>query len=284
MLVSPASAPVGEDVNKTCLGMRTLKDWGLQVAYHPPPRSGFLACSDADRLPWVQTAFDDAGCSAVICVRGGYGTQRIIDALDFKAVIGRRAAFVGFSDVTPLHTLLNAQGLVTFYGPPVLRLSTSKHSADHLHAALFGTDSVVLSGAGQTITDGSVLEARVLGGNLTMLASSAGTSSAFDGSDAIVFLEETKEQPRVIDRLLTQLLRSGAFVGVRGFVLGQFTGCAGPADEPNAQEVIAERLADLGVPIVGGFPVGHGDDQETLPLGAMGILDPMRGELRFRRV
>jgi len=263
--------------------MHVLREWGLEVTYDPPPRLGFLACPDADRLTWVQSAFNDAGPAAVICTRGGYGTQRILDELDLSTVTARRPAFVGFSDVTPLHTLMNERGLVTFYGPPVWQLSTSQRSASRLRDALFSTDSVVLSTDEPAVVGGAIVEARVLGGNLTMLASSAGTTSGFHGADAIVFLEDLKEQPRQIDRSLTQLRRSGALAGACGFVLGQFIDCGGTPDEPNVQEVIAERLGDLGVPVVGPFPVGHGDDSDTLPLGAVASLDPTRGELLFQR-
>jgi muramoyltetrapeptide carboxypeptidase len=284
VLVSPASAPVGDQAAETLLGVQVLRGWGLEVAYEPRARTGFLACSDAARLEWVQGALDDPTCSAVICTRGGYGTQRILDALDLDAVVRRRAAFVGFSDITPLHTLLNARGLVTFYGPSVPKLGSSRRSAERLRDALFGTGAVSLSSGETPIVTGSAVEGRVVGGNMAMLASSAGTASALSGADAIVFLEDVGEPPRKVDRSLTQLRRSGAFTGVRAFALGQFTGCDGPPEEPGVRDVLVERLGDLGVPVVGGFPVGHGDHQDTLPLGATGVLEPTTGELRIVRV
>jgi muramoyltetrapeptide carboxypeptidase len=285
VVVSPASAPAGESVRQTVLGVEVLRGWGLDVRYEPREPAGFLACEDSARRAWVQEAFDDPAGAAVVCSRGGYGTQRIVDELDVAALVRRRAAFVGFSDITPLHTVLNREGLVTWYGPPLSKLPASPRTAASLKDALLGEGEgdIVLRSDAAPLVSGAPVRAPVLGGTLALIASSVGTRSALSAAGAIVLFEDVREPPRKIDRALTQLIRSGALRGARAFVIGQLTDCVGRPGEPPPEEVFRERLAGFGVPVVGGFPVGHGEDPQTVPLGAIGVLDPDAGALRFAR-
>jgi muramoyltetrapeptide carboxypeptidase len=283
VVVSPASAPAGESARQTALGVEVLRGWGLDVIYEPREPAGFLACEDSARRTWVQDAFDDPACTAVVCSRGGYGTQRIVDDLEVAALVRRRAAFVGFSDLTPLHTVLNRTGLVTWYGPPLSKLHTSPSTAASLGAALLDGGDIVVHSDAEPLVPGAPVRAPVVGGTLALIASSVGTRSAVSAAGAIVLFEDVREPPRKIDRALTQLIRSGALREARAFVIGQLTDCVGRPGEPPAEEVFRERLCGFDAPVVGGFPVGHGEHQETVPLGAIGVLDPDAGTLRFTR-
>jgi muramoyltetrapeptide carboxypeptidase len=122
----------------------------------------------------------------------------------------------------------------------------------------------------------------LVGGNLTLLATCIGTGTEVRAARAIVLLEEDDETSRQIDRLLTQLLRSGVLAGAAAFVLGQLTR-EGPSDGRSALEVVRERLTPLGVPIAGGYQIGHGDEQLTVPLGAPATLDPATARLTIPR-
>ena len=157
---------------------------------------------------------------------------------------------------------------------------------DSLRDALLGTGPFELHGAADVTEDWDVpvtpVKGRLVGGNLTLLATCVGTATQVRADGAIVLLEEDDESSRQVDRLLTQLLRSGTFDGAAGFAIGQITQ-EGPHQGRPVIEVIRERLAPLGVPIVGGFQVGHGDEQLTVPLGAPATLNPTTARLEIPR-
>jgi len=179
-------------------------------------------------------------------------------------------------------------GLVTFHGPALAwHVNNGDEprgsiTASSLRSILFDRppkelrsdpceNTRALSSGGRTV-------GRLIGGNLSTLASGAGTRWPLEANDAIVFLEETDEPHPTIDRLLTQLRRSGALDGAIGFVIGQMHGCPG---QPDVINVLEDHLAYFGVPILGGVPVGHGQDQRTLALGALVEIDPQEGTLRY---
>jgi|SoiMethySBSTD1v2_1073268.scaffolds.fasta_scaffold549654_2 muramoyltetrapeptide carboxypeptidase len=285
-IVSPGGPPEPERVEA---GLALLRSWGLEPDEpHRGSAHWIFSGDDDERRRLLQAALDDEGIKAVLCSRGGYGTQRIVDDLDVGAFVERRATFVGFSDATPLIAKLNAAGLVALHGPCLAW--DDEHNGDEaresLREALLGTDPLELLGTADMTDDWDVpatpVEGPLVGGNLTLLATCVGTGTEIRADGAIVLLEEDDESSRQVDRLLTQLLRSGALAGAAGYVLGQLTR-EGPSDGRTALEVVRERLAPLGVPIVGGFQVGHGDEQLTVPLGAPATLDPAAARLTIPR-
>lgn len=283
-LVSPASKPDRVLLGK---GIGLLESWGLVVEDLTAEPVGWRAGSDVDRRLQLQRALDDEGVCAVICTRGGFGSARIVDGMAFDRFVDRAAAFVGFSDATTLHTALNVRGLVTFHGPSLAWHPNNGDdpldsiAAASLRSSLFDwPPETVLSDSSEAthvLSSGGLTVGPLIGGDLSTLASGAGTASQLDASSAIVFLEETEEPPPTIDRLLTQLGRSGSLDGAIGFVVGQLTAC----DVPGAIAVLAEHLAQFDAPILGGVSVGHGRHQRTLALGAVVEIDPHQGTLRY---
>jgi muramoyltetrapeptide carboxypeptidase len=217
---------------------------------------------------------------AVWCTRGGYGLQRIVDGVDYAAVRADPKLVVGFSDITALHLALwQRTGLVTVHGPVAAQMDKgpdsitaqgAKHAVMSSQPVTVKADPAELTYAVRTP---GRAEGRLLGGNLSLLSSSVGTADMPDLSGAILLIEEVGEVPYRVDRLLTQLLRANALARVAGFAVGQFTECGEVAD------VIAERLAPLGVPILGGLPIGHGDQHLAVPLGTLSTLDADAGTL-----
>jgi len=287
-IVSPASPPDPELVK---VGERVLSSWGLvpERGAHIFDHFGYLAGTDRDRLADLNAALRDPTCRAVIATRGGYGVQRIIDGIDFRAVQRDPKLVVGFSDITALlMELWNRTRLVTVHGPMVQLLdeSTAPLSAGSLRDALMTSQPITLTSdprepsarAGRPGRASGVL----LGGNLTLLASSVGTESLPDLRGAILLIEEVGEPPYRIDRMLTQLRRARALDGIAGLALGQFTdilvSTVAGADF-SLPEVLRDRLSDLDVPILGGLPVGHGTEQLTVPLGVHATLDTHAGTL-----
>jgi muramoyltetrapeptide carboxypeptidase len=284
-LVAP-SGPVREE--RVAGALALLSGWGLRVApgVDVYARHGFLAGTDAQRLAGLNAALADPAVRGVVCARGGYGVQRIVDGLDLAAVRDDPKLVVGFSDITALHLALwRGARLASLHGPVASQLTDdfAPASVDSLRAAI-GTDRPVvltadpLAETGPLRVPGAPVTGTLLGGNLCLLAASVGTRDEPDLRGAVLLLEEVDEPPYKVDRMLTQLRRAGALDGVAGVAVGQFTRCAD--DWPmSTVDVLADRLGDLGVPVLGGLPVGHGPGALTVPVGVPAILDVAAGTL-----
>jgi len=268
-------------------GIELLEGWGLHVSHEAGERDGFLAASDRDRMRSVQRAFDDPEVRAVLCTRGGYGSQRIVDDLNVDGFVARRAAFVGFSDTTALHAKLNQAGLATFYGPP-LAWDAQRNGAvalESLKDALFSRAAAAVAAdpeeASVTVTTHGVAEGVLVGGNLSILGACIGTATQIDTRGRVLFFEEVNEPFRKVDRTLTQLSRAGLLEDLAAVVIGQLTNCySNPGDQTMA-DVLRSRVGGRGVPVLAGIPAGHGHDQRTIPLGAKVVVDASAGELRW---
>ncbi|WP_435971439.1 S66 peptidase family protein [Streptomyces sp. Qhu_M48] len=270
-------APAGPvEVPETTAARHLLESWGLRVRITPrllTTHQGYLAGTDDERLEDFTEAWLDPEVRAVVCARGGYGTQRIADRLDYRRLAAAGPKFlVGSSDITCLHHALGERlDLVTLHGPmPACRpVHEDRSTAEGLHAALFGPSPRSLPLTGPVLVPGTA-EGPLTGGNLTMLASSVGTPTAPDTEGRILVLEDVGEDPYRLDRALTQLRRAGVLRRTAGVVLGDFTDC-GPPDQVEA--LLRDRLSDLGVPVATGLPAGHGRRQLTVPLGAGAVLE-----------
>jgi muramoyltetrapeptide carboxypeptidase len=286
-LVSPASPSPPELVERA---HRLVRGWGLRVVPGPrpggPARHGYLAAPDADRLAEFRAAWDDPDVRAVLCLRGGYGCQRIVDGLDW----GRgRKLLVGFSDVTALHLALwDATGLPSLHGPALAGRTAgpTPAAAESLRRALvaFGTATTVRARPGEPTSalrhGRGTAEGVLLGGNLAVLATSLVAPRSWAGT--VLLLEDVDEPPYRVDRWLTFLGRLGVLGEVSAVALGRFNG-AGYTGETTRRvlAVLDERLRHFGVPFVGGFPIGHGPDAVAVPLGQRAVLDLDRGALHL---
>ncbi|UPK74408.1 LD-carboxypeptidase [Nocardioidaceae bacterium SCSIO 66511] len=284
-LISPASSPDAKEVER---GEELLRGWGLEVEYaeHALDEFGYLAAPDAQRLADLNSALSDPNVRGVICTRGGYGVQRIIDGVDRQAVRRDPKPVVGFSDITGLQQWLWCHtGLTTIHGPMAAWNDdrNGPASAEALREALMTTKPITLSGdpdepGGDVHAPGRATGV-LLGGNLSLLAAAVGNRELASLRGAILFMEDVGESPYRLDRMLTQLRRSGVLDGVAGFALGQWTDCEGAPGEWTVSEMFRDRLGDLDVPILGGLPVGHGNGQLTMPLGVRAELDADSGTL-----
>lgn len=283
-VVAP-SGPVPEE--RLEAGLDILRGWDLDpvVAPHVLDRHaefGYLAGTDADRAADFQAAWCDPDVAAVLCARGGYGAQRMIDLLDWDAI---RAAgpkvFLGFSDITALHEAFATRvGLATLYGPMVASVGFLKNarSQEHLRATLFEPESVrtIASGEAVPLVPGKA-RGVTLGGCASLLAADVGTPHArVSARDGLLLIEDIGEEAYRLDRILTQLLRTGWLDGVAGVALGSWVDC-GPYDGLRA--VFADRLGGLGVPVVEHFGFGHAEGTLTMPFGVRAELDADAGTL-----
>lgn len=261
-----------------------LGGWGLDVVEGPHARTGtgHLAGRDDQRVADLNAALGDPRVRAVWCTRGGYGLTRILDRVDWAALAADPKLLIGCSDVSALLTAAwRRLRLVTVHGHVAGRLPVQPDAAlARLRAVLFGHDAPVAL-EGVTVHGGAVVRGPLVGGNLTVLAALAGTADAVDARGCVLLLEEVGEAPYRVDRLLTQLRASGALDGVAGVVVGAPVRCDPPPDRPSATfaEVIAERLGDLGAPVLGGVRIGHMPDQCAVLHGAEVTLDPAAATL-----
>ncbi len=234
-------------------------------------RSGFLAGDDDARLRELQGALDDNNVHAVFSARGGYGLGRILQRLD----LGRVAKpVVGFSDTTALHGALQRAGVRSVHGPVLTQLGDlPSDDAEALFAVLESDTTRTPMSALRPLGASHRTEGRLVGGNLEVFSRLVGTPHLPSLAGAIWVLEDVGERPYRIDRALTQLTISGALEGLVGCVIGDLVGCAErDRSGPSAEEVIAERLAHLQIPVAAGLPIGHGERNRTLILGAHAIL------------
>ncbi len=278
-IVAP-SGPVPPE--RLAAGLDVLREWGLEpvVGRHvldPHPGLRHLASVDEHRVSDFQAAWCDPSLAAVVAARGGYGSQRVLDLLDWELLRGAAPkVFVGYSDLTVLHEALAQQlGLATLHGPMTATASFLEDMAtrEHLRQTLFTPEKVREIGLGtaaRTLVPGRA-HGITLGGNLSLLAAERGTRHARpSAAGGILLLEDIDQPPYSLDRLLTQLLRSGWLEGVAGIALGSWTDCG---DHEEVSDVLRERLAPLGVPVVEELGFGHGSSTPTLPLGVPAVLD-----------
>jgi muramoyltetrapeptide carboxypeptidase len=243
-------------------------------------RKGYLAGDDARRLRELQAAIDDPNIDGILAARGGYGVARLLPKLNLSSLAPRPKLLVGFSDITALHALWARHRVLSIHGPMVAALGRSElQLVERYQRALEGT--FVERHTGLTTAVPGETEGVLLGGNLTVLSALLATPHALLAEGAVLFFEDVGERPYRIDRMLTTWRDAGAFAAVRGIVLGAFSQCDPGPDGVSARDVLIERLSDLGIPVVLGFPAGHIDDNAELPFGRRVSLDATRGELRL---
>ncbi|MFN0139358.1 MAG: LD-carboxypeptidase [Pyrinomonadaceae bacterium] len=288
-IIAPASGAEPEKFDAASAMLESM-GYKTKVGKYARGDNGIFSGTDKERLHDLMWAFTDKTIDAVWCIRGGDGAPRLLPDIDFDVIRRNPKIFVGYSDITSLHVAIsNATGLVTFHGP-----GASSTFSDYTKPRVFD----LLNGAAtpykieladgnidkgkqaplyktETITKGKC-RGRLIGGNLSLLSALAGTPYALrDLKGKILFIEDVNERPYRIDRMLTQLRQSADLKSLAGVALGIFDGCEPPAGRwsQTVQDVVRDRLGDLGVPVVYGLSFGHIRDQCTFPVGIEAELD-----------
>jgi muramoyltetrapeptide carboxypeptidase len=255
--------------------------WEVSVGDHVQSRKGYLAGSDAERLADLNTAIQSDRVDGIWCIRGGYGVMRLLERIDYEGLRKRPKALLGYSDVTALHSALITQCELISFHAPTARARLTDFSRDSLcRAVVDGTDPSGPAPRARPLYPGHA-RGRIVGGNLALLAALTGTPYAANLDGAILVLEDVNEDVYRIDRMLTQLRLSGMLPNCAGIVFGAFTDMPGePSENVRALDALFDEIArDLRIPAFAGAPIGHIDDQWTIPLGAMGELDAEAGTL-----
>lgn len=283
-MVSPASPVQREKLDK---GIALLEGAGYRVSLGNAALAsdGYLAGSDQQRASDLTDAFEDPEVAAIVCSRGGYGCARLFPYLDLDRMVASGKLFCGFSDLTTLHLALNRRGLATGHTPMLLTLSVPREPwvVESFLALLAGQDPLaVASPRATTVVPGSA-EGVVTGGCLCLLCDSIGTSDPIEADGKILLIEDVDEAPHRVDAMLTHLLNAGIVQRASGIVVGEMTRTDEKADpEIGAvqwKQIVCERLAPLGIPMVVGYPFGHAANQLSVPLGVRARLDADAGSL-----
>ena len=293
-LVAPAGPLLERDDLTRAQALCRALDYEPILGKNAYARYGYLAGTDHERLSDFNSALRDPSINAIWCIRGGYGSIRLLDRIDYQALAAQPRAVIGFSDITAvLNAITQLTGLITFHGP-VARSSMSAFTRQHFERILSRPDGAGRLGrippaSGALIPrenrivslTGGIAEGRLIGGNLTLLQCLVGTAYFPDLAGAILFLEDVGEDLYRIDRMLAHLRLSGALRHLAGVVIGRFTDLERSSADGalGLDEVLGNYLGPLRIPVAYGFPVGHIDDQWTLPLGVRARLDADAGEL-----
>lgn len=278
-LVAPSGPLRGEEDIETALATTRSLGWEATVADHVLARYSYFAATDGDRIADFNAALRDDSIDAIWCLRGGYGVMRILDHLDYDAMRLHPKPIMGYSDISALHAAVGRECEIVSYHSPNARTPLTVFARDSFERALLRGEDPCGSAAGARTIRGGRARGRLAGGNLSLVSSLAGTPYLPDLDGALLVIEDTNEGLYRVDRMLTQLSLAGELSGVVGIAFGYCTECdadesPGDARESRTLDDVLREFADaLGVPCVAGIPMGHVDDQWTIPLGAIATLD-----------
>lgn len=269
-------APAGRINEKSSVdqGIELANHWGLVVflGNHLFTQNNTFAGTDQERLEDMQKALDDPSIKAIWCARGGYGTVRIVDQLDFSRFLENPKWLVGYSDVTVLHNKLNTLGIESIHAqmPLTLKLNdpVQKESIISLHKALFGKKLSYKLDASETnrIGEGT---GQLVGGNLSIVYSMLSSNTDLNMDGKVLFLEDVNEALYHIDRMMISLQRAGYFEKCKGLIIGDFRLKKNEGNEfgETVEDIVNRVTEGTDFPIIYNFPAGHLDDNRALIFG-----------------
>ena len=275
------------DPEKLAVGLDTLRFAGLEPVLYPSAREQgtmrrYLAGDDRMRTADLRAALTDPGISGIVFAMGGYGAQRTLEAMDWDGLAGLPPkVLAGYSDVTAVLEAAAAKlGWASLMTPLLVSAGPAAHYSfgSMLRALMHPERATDISYPMASRVVGGRASGVTLGGNLTLLTSSLGTDTSWPARGGILLVEDNDEQDYRLDRMLTQLRRAGYLDGVSGIVAGTFVGCG---DKAVIEEILTERLGDLGVPMIAWANVGHGGYFQTFPIGIAAELDADARTLRL---
>ena len=250
------------------------QDWGLEVIEGQTLRlkdHGF-AGTDTQRAQDLQTMLDDPAIKAIFSARGGYGSSRILDQLDFSAFVQKPKWVVGFSDITAVHSHIYGLGVESLHAtmPKLFARTDAQEAVQSLKNMLFGYQQPTYQAPPTVHNRLGKAQGNVVGGNLCLMAHLLGSRSEIDTTNCILFLEDLNEFYYNLDRMMVQLKRAGKLSQLAGLVVGQFTDSKDNDREPfgmTADEIVAHHVGQYAYPVCFNFPVGHVDRNLAIPHG-----------------
>ena len=291
-LITPASLP--SDLSRINKGVSYLENMGyhVEVGKNVGAQRGYLAGNDEQRLQDLHDMFANDDVKAIFCVRGGYGSGRLLDKIDYELIKKNPKIFVGYSDITALQTaFFNKTGLVTFAGPMV---AVDFHDeVDPFAEEIFWATITSKNKIGKLrnpddenfyILSHGRSEGEIIGGNLSLICSLLGTDYEPQFENKILIIEEIGELPFRVDRMFNQLRLAGVFNKVAGVILGRFVDCYETDDKKSSlslNEVIADYFTNLQIPVFYNIKHGHIRQNITIPYGLNVKLNTSRKFIEF---
>ncbi|MDD2216376.1 MAG: LD-carboxypeptidase [Eubacteriales bacterium] len=290
-LIAPSS-PVSEE--KLERSLESVGFLGLIPVLYPSctMKNGYLAGTDNARAKDVNDAFANPSIDGIFCLRGGFGATKILPLLDYNLIKKNPKMFLGYSDITALHIVLNQRcELVTVHGPMPTR---GYHTLDYLSLqsltyALFCEGPIGLAPTPpdepiEILCPGTA-EGLIIGGNLSVMAAALGSPYEVDTKGKILFIEDVDERPYRLDRNLTALALAGKFEDCAGIILGTFADCEEPELEENETltltQIFDQVIKPFGKPTINNFRAGHIYPQVSIPMGVRTRLDAINGTVEF---
>ena len=288
-LVSPSS-PISEEREEQCKNV--IESLGYKVKMSDnitASKGGFMAGDEKIRAQWINKMFADPEVDAIFCIRGGDGANRIIEYIDLDIIRNNKKIFVGYSDITSLHFLFNQKcDLVTFHGPMVSSNMVDNFD-DESKSAFFealNAENEYTYKAPAGFEVGVAREGKsrgiMVGGNLTVMCASLGTSVEMQTRDKIIFIEEIGEHIGNLDRHIYQLRNAGKFDGARGIILGQFARCNVEEEDYTIVQSVMDATEGLNIPVMYNIQSGHGFPMINLPMGAECFMDTDSKSITFK--
>lgn len=283
-LVSP-SGPISEKSLKTAEKLLANLGYKTKAGKHALASYGYLAGSDEERAEDINAAFADDEVDAIICNKGGYGTPRILDRIDYELVKSHPKLFIGYSDITGLHVAFNTMcDLVTIQGPMPITdgcfSGEQPYSFNSLMKTITDPEPIgsLCNPKGYPLQklNGGKAKGTLIGGNLSLVVATIGSPYEINVKDRILFLEDIGEDPYRIDRMLTQLRLAGKFDECAGVLLGTWVECESKMYGNNTlslDQIFSDVVAPCGKPVICNVMSGHCSPKMTLPFGAEAVMD-----------
>jgi muramoyltetrapeptide carboxypeptidase len=278
-VIAPAGPVVQEEIQPT-IDLINIKGYHVHEAPNLFNRKGYLAGHDEARLDDLHSMFSDNRINAIFCARGGYGTIRILDKINYNLILDNPKIIVGYSDITALlFAILQKTDLVTFHGPVLRDLFQDGRDnlGDFLDLASSRTPRIVDLSGGMVLNRGRA-RGMVIGGNLSIISCLIGTDFMPMMKGAILFIEDKGEPLYRIDRMLSHLRLSGVMDDLSGLIAGRFTDCG---DISDINELLGDFTSGIDIPVINGLPVGHDVENRTIPIGLHAELDTENMMLSF---
>lgn len=274
-IVAPGRKPDTQSIEAS---VAIIRSWGLNVTLGHnllSHKHSYLSGTDAERLSDLQHALNDISVKAVICARGGYGTTRILDQLDFSTFLKSPKWICGFSDVTALHLKLQSLTIQSIHSTMPVQFPKTEFadSVENFRSLLFGTTTPLTARSSVSNRTGKA-GGKLVGGNLSLLADSLGTSTEIQTDSKILVIEEIGEYTYRLDRMLVQLRRAGKLKNLAGLVVGHMTDLKEselPFEE-TVEQIILHHTHEFKYPIGFNFPTGHEHPNLSWIEGATGKL------------
>lgn len=286
-IVSPAGPESEDKIKQSIIELQNM-GFNVKEGQHVYDKWGYLAGTDKDRADDIMNMFLDKHIKMILCVRGGYGTMRILPFLDFNIIKENPKIFAGFSDITTiLNSIVINCNLISFHSPMCNSNFNDQYTLkSFLDTIMLGYKPYIIQNPidipVSSVSDKDFITGQLIGGNLSLICSTLSTPFEINTKNKILFIEEVGEEPYKIDRMITQLILSRKLLECRAIILGQFTNCKLPHYERSftLEQIIEDRILSLNKPTLINIQSGHSYPKLTLPIGAKIRIDFKKGMIK----